>query len=252
MKMVSPLLLIIAFVITFISSWIGSTVGGGGLLATPVLLHFGLPVPVILGTRRFSTLGGTITSMIQFHKWGKVDYKLASYFIIVSLIGGVVGFSIIDSLDQNIMKKMVGVMIIGLLIFFIFENNKKVQKLKGHLLKRRKILGPIAGLFAAIVTVIVGGGGAILLSYVLIIMYGQTILQASGTRKLPLLATSLISLALFIYKGYINWVLAFVMLIAHALGGWFGSKYHLEKGEEKIKLIFYIIAFIMAVSLFIF
>ena len=54
--MVETHVIIIISVISFMGAWFGSLAGGGGLLILPVLLAFGLPVPVALGTRRFSTI----------------------------------------------------------------------------------------------------------------------------------------------------------------------------------------------------
>lgn len=244
--------LIIACLVTFIGSWIGTLVGGGGLLVTPVLLLSGLPVPVVLGSRRFSVIGGTLAGMIQFHRWKKVDWKLAFYFSIFCMIGAVIGFTVIDSLNELLLKRVIGVIIIGTLIFLMVENNEKVQKLKGHLLKYHKVLGPLAAIFAAVIGVTTGGAAGVIITYILIIFYGNTILQASGTRKLPLIAGSIVASCLFIYKGYIHWLLAISMFVAHALGGWFGSRFYLKKGDEKVRTIFYIICFIVAISLFVF
>ena len=50
----------IAFIIVagFISAFIDSTVGGGGLISTPDLLSLGLPVTYAMGTKKFSASTG--------------------------------------------------------------------------------------------------------------------------------------------------------------------------------------------------
>ena len=42
----------------FISAFIDSTVGGGGLISTPALLSMGLPVPYALGTNKVAASMG--------------------------------------------------------------------------------------------------------------------------------------------------------------------------------------------------
>ena len=57
----------IAFIIVagFISAFIDSTVGGGGLISTPALLSLGLPVPYALGTNKVAASTGALTSVIS-------------------------------------------------------------------------------------------------------------------------------------------------------------------------------------------
>ena len=61
--------IILISLISFGSTYFGQLAGGGGLVVTPVLIAYGLPVPVALGTRRISTLGGIAFGLVQFYKW---------------------------------------------------------------------------------------------------------------------------------------------------------------------------------------
>ena len=56
----------------FISAFIDSTVGGGGLISTPALLSMGLPVPYALGTNKVAASMGALTSVISFWRAGKI------------------------------------------------------------------------------------------------------------------------------------------------------------------------------------
>lgn len=56
----------------FISAFIDSTVGGGGLISTPALLGIGLPVPFALGTNKVAASVGAMTSVISFWRAGKI------------------------------------------------------------------------------------------------------------------------------------------------------------------------------------
>lgn len=59
-------IIIIASIVTFISAWFSSLAGGGGLIATPVLISLGIPLPIILGCRRLTVLGGSIEALLNF------------------------------------------------------------------------------------------------------------------------------------------------------------------------------------------
>ncbi|MFC1817072.1 TSUP family transporter, partial [Thermodesulfobacteriota bacterium] len=112
--MLDPLVIIIISAISFAASWLGSLAGGGGLIVLPVLLSFGLPVPVALGTRRFSTIGTVTTGFIQFHRWKKIDYKISASLVVFTLTGALVGYLIVDSVNEMILKRVIGFIIITL------------------------------------------------------------------------------------------------------------------------------------------
>ena len=96
--------------------------------------------------------------------------------------------------------------------------------------------------------VVIGGGGGTTFTYLLIIVYGQTILQSIGTRRLPLLAGHLLATILFIWAGNVYYPLAFALLFANALGGWFGSRFYLKKGEKKVRAFFFAIIILLGLK----
>ena len=101
--MLDPYAIILISLVSFCATYFGALAGGAGLVVTPILLSFGLPVQVALGTRRLSVL--------------------------------------------------------------------------------------------------IGGGGGTVMTYVLIIVYGQTILESAGNRRLPLLTGNIVTTALFMWAG---------------------------------------------------
>ena len=134
--------IIIVSIASFIGSYYGSLVGGGGLLVVPVLLSLGLPVPVALGTRRFSVLGGTTAGFIQFHKWKKINYRISCSLIVFTLIGALLGYICVDSVNELLLKKTIGFLIMVLAIVLFFENTDNVKKIRGRLYNYKSIIGP--------------------------------------------------------------------------------------------------------------
>jgi len=250
--MIEPYVIVIVSAVSFAASWFGSLAGGGGLIVVPVLLSLGLPVPVALGTRRVSTIGMITSGLIQFHRWKKIDYKFSSSLIVFTLTGAVAGYLIVDSVNEAILKKVIGFMIMALALVLFFEDTDKVNALKGRLYSYRYILGPPVATLSGSVAILIGGGGGMVLTYLLIIVYGQTILQSAGNRKLPFLVGNTIAAILFIIGGHVNYPLAISLLVANALGGWFGSRFYLEKGDKKVKIFFLVIVILLGIKMLLF
>ncbi|NQV00421.1 MAG: sulfite exporter TauE/SafE family protein [Parcubacteria group bacterium] len=245
-------IIIIASIVTFISAWFGSLAGGGGLVVVPVLISLGIPLPIILGCRRMTVLGGNITSFIKFYQWKKIDYKLTIFLSIFGIVGAIIGNLFVTNINENILKKIIGSVIIIFAIFLFFENKAWMKNLKGKLYKYRKIIGPPVAILALFLSVIIGGGAGPVLTYLLIMVYGNKILESAGNRKMPIFFGSLISLIIFMKAGLINYPLAISMFFAHALGGWFGSQFFLKKGEKKIRTFFFIVIIILGINILFF
>jgi len=246
--MLDPYAIILISFVSFWASYFGSLAGGGGLVVTPVLLSFGLPVPVALGTRRLSTISGIAFGLVQFYKFKKVDFKFGLNIAGFTLAGCLIGYLIVDMVNDYWLKKIIGFLIVALAVVLFFEETERVRSIKGRLFRHKRIVGPPLAVSAGCWMVLIGGGGGTVMTYILIIVYGQTILESAGNRRLPLLAGSLLATVLFIWGGYIHYPLAIAMLAANSLGGWFGSRFYLKKGEDKVKTIFFVIIIILGLK----
>jgi len=122
--------IIVISVISFIATYFGQLAGGGGLLVTPVLISFGLPVPIALGTRRFSTISGITAGLVQFHRWKQIDYKLGRFLITFTIAGCSIGYLVVDNIEGLILKRIIGFLIIEITIALMFEKTDRIRNKK--------------------------------------------------------------------------------------------------------------------------
>jgi len=246
--MLDPYAIILISIISFLATYFGSLAGGAGLVITPTLLAFGLPVQVALGTRRLSVLGGIGFGLVQFYRWEKVDLRFGLYLAVYALSGCLLGYLIVDMVNDFWLKKIIGGLIVTLSIVLFFEDTERIRQIKGRLYHYKSLIGPPLAASAGCWAVLIGGGGGTVMTYVLIIVYGQTILESAGNRRLPLLIGNIVTTVLFVWAGYIYYPLAVAMLIANSLGGWFGSRFYLKRGEDKVRAIFFVIIIILGLK----
>jgi len=240
--------LIIISVVSFFASWFGALVGGGGLIVLPVMLSLGVPAPIALGSRRFATISTITAGLVAFHRSKKVDYRFSSSLLVYSLVGSIAGYLIVDRVSESILKRTIGIVILALALFLLFENGSRIRAAKGKLFRFRHFIGPPVSALSGMMSVIIGGGGGLILSYLIIIVYGQTILESSANRRLTVLASNLLATGLFIAGGYVYYPLAVAMLAANALGGWFGARFFLKRGDEKVKIFFFSVVVLLGIK----
>ena len=58
-----------------------------------------------------------------------------------------------------------------------------------------------------------------------------------------------VSIAVFAYQGKIVWQTGFILAIGHALGGWYASRWSVDKGEVWIKRVMIVSVIAMAIKL---
>ena len=107
----------------FISSFIDSTVGGGGLVSVPALLSLGLPVNFALGTNKLAASMGSFMSVISFWRAGKIKTSVALSLMPLSFIGSAIGAYVVYLLPEELMRNLI---VILLVLVAVYTYRRKV------------------------------------------------------------------------------------------------------------------------------
>jgi uncharacterized membrane protein YfcA len=133
-------LLSIILAIVFIASLTRSTFGfGDALIAMPLLA---LLIEIKLATPLMALIAFFIATAILIKSWQKVEFKSAWRLILSSLIGIPIGLWYLHDLNENIIKLVLGIILLFFATFRLI--NPKVQHLKTE--KYSWAFGFIAGI----------------------------------------------------------------------------------------------------------
>jgi len=230
----------IIFVITFFVRFVGVVAGGGAIILFPLLFLFGLSPAQAVATNRVSILS-LHSTLIKFSKHKQVKWKIALYLLIPALIGTISGTFLVIYIDQELFKKIIGVVLLATLPFMLL--NKDLGLKEKELTKTKLIIGMILSVVAGFLSSLFGLTG-IWYSYLLLFL-GLTFLQSIGTRKIIGLAQAVASLFILIPAGLVNWPIAITMLTAGLFGSWLSAFWVIKVGNKWIKFVF-----TLAVALF--
>jgi uncharacterized membrane protein YfcA len=247
-----PIIILIISIINFFAAFFGVSVGGSGLVMTPVLLSFGVPAPSAIATKRVSNLGMSSFSLLKFHKEKKVIWRVGLPLIIVSIISSFIAANIVLTIGAVILQRIIGIVIIGTIIFTLANKSLGIEERVLKTRKRNKILGAFFFFLAIFIAHISGGGSGIFTSHVLIVFFGLTFLQAAGTRKIAGLVGTIVAASIYIISGIVPFELALPMLIAGVLGGWLGTHYAIMKGDVWVRRLFLIVLTILGARMLVF
>lgn len=217
--MVSLLLFsILLFLVAFLYASVGHG-GASGYLA--LMAIFGVAPDVMKPTALLLNLFVSLTSFIQFYRGGHFTWKVFWPFALASIpfayLGGLV------SIDANIYKKILGVLLLIPIIRFFFFANIKVDEKRETNFYLSLLIGGTIGFLSGLI----GIGGGILLSPVLLLLKWTDQKQTAAISALFIFVNSIAGLIGQLTKGihFTNDMLAYVVIafIGGLCGAYFGA-----------------------------
>jgi uncharacterized membrane protein YfcA len=232
------LLFLMIFIIGILNGFINVTVGGAGLINTPLLLALGLHPYSAIATTKFITFASGLAGSTRYHR-GNIfrNKKLVLFILILSLIGGVIGAQLTFLINELLLRwTIVGVAVIVLLVT-IFKHPKKETE---DVIRHTKIQYTVALLgifFTSIYGGSIGMGAGIVVIAILVHYMKFSYVQSSALMTLFTLALTFGSAVTFMLKGAVSYEFGIPLFIGSAIGGWMGAHIAIKKGNKLIKIL---------------
>lgn len=237
--------LILFYILLFLVAFLYSSVGHGGASGYLALMAlFSITPDVMKPTALLLNLFVSLTSFIQFYRGKHFNWKIFLPFAITSVPMAFVGGMI--SVDDNVYKKILGLLLIIPIVRFLFFGNIKVEEIK----KPNFILSLIIGAAIGFLSGLIGIGGGIILSPVLLLLKWADMKKTAAISAIFIFVNSLSGLAGQLQKG-INFSTDMYTYVAVAFvgglcGAYFGS---LKLNQNFLKYLLAIVLIIASYKL---
>jgi len=233
--------IIIFYFLLFLVAFLYASVGHGGASGYLALMAiWGIAPEVMKPTALLLNLFVSLTSFIQFFRGGHFRWKLFLPFAIASVPMAFVGGMI--TVDANIYKKILGILLLVPIIRFLFFRNIQVSEIRKANIALSLLIGAAIGVLSGLI----GIGGGILLSPALLLLKWADMKQTAAISALFIFVNSLSGLAGQLTKGiqftsdmYVYVAVAFV---GGLLGAYFGSL------RFKATILKYLLAIVLIVA----
>ncbi len=239
------------FVVGVVAGILNILAGGGSLLTLPLLIFMGLPSAVANGTNRVAILCQNIFAMRGFSKRGMLPWKLALLCTPPALLGSWVGANLAINIDDQMFKRVLAVIMIGVMIFTAVDPMKRFRQDSIELNLWRKIILIIAffgiGIYGGFVQ---AGVGFIVITVML--LNGLDLVRINAIKVFVVFAYTFIALGVFIYHGQVDYSLGFALAAGNSVGGMVGSKLAVDKGHDWIKKVVTVTVLVFALKLLLF
>jgi uncharacterized membrane protein YfcA len=240
-----PLLVLVGLVAGFLNV----LAGGGSLLTLPILIFTGLPAAVANGTNRVAIFFQNIFAISGFRRQGVFPIKLALLCVGPALVGSYIGANLAVTLDDQMFRRTLAVIMVGVLIFTALD---PMKRLRGQVERFTPVR--IAVLLVSFFAIGVYGGfvqagvGFLILTGLLV--HGLDLVESNAIKVIVIFAFTIVALGVFIYHGEVDYGLGMALAAGNSAGGWIGTHMAVKKGHDWIKKVVTFTILVFALKLF--
>lgn len=228
----------------FISAFIDSVVGGGGLISLPALLLAGLPPGIALGTNKMAGVMGSMTSTLSFMRSGKIDFHVVKYLFPLSFMGSVLGVYVVQQIPSAFLKPLVVVLLAAVTAYSLLKKDWGQEATYTGMTRTVAVLSGIASFTVGFYDGFFGpGAGSFFLFAFLTI--GFDFVMAAGNARALNFASNIAAVLAFGIAGSINFYYSIPMGLAMIAGALAGSRLAITKGAAYVRPLFITVSTIL-------
>ncbi len=241
--------IIILLVAGLFVGFINTLAGGGSVISLSSLILLGLPANVANGTNRIAILIQNIGAVGNFKRHNVLDSRKGLILSIPALLGAIVGSWIAADVNEQVISKAIGIVLIIMLLVMIFNPKKWI---KGDEKLQKKKTGPgqvviffLIGIYGGFIHI--GVGYALLAGIVL--GAGYDLVKGNAIKVLIVLLWTPLSLLVFWYHHQIEWIYGLIMGLGNFAGALIASQMAVKRGAAFVRLVVIVVIIFMSAHL---
>ena len=231
-----------------LSGFVDAVAGGGGLISMPAMLLCGLPPHTALGTGKFASTLGSLTSLWTFARNHLVVLKIAPVGFVSAFAGGMAGSALAMLIDSAMLGKLLIFLLpvgMGISLFSGKLVTAEGDLPEKHLWTRVILMGLFIGSYDGVFGP--GTGSFFIIAQHLVLRMG--LVRASATAKVFNLASNAGAFAVFASGGVTLFSLGIPLAIANIIGNPIGTRLAIHVGPRVVRNFLYITLCLLLISL---
>lgn len=239
-------ILLVGFIAGATGAFVG---GGGGLLSVSFLILIGIPPHIAIATNRFAAVGASGTAFLRFFKSDKIIWSLVPVFIVLGIIGGIIGANLLIKVDELFLQTFTGLTLICLAPLIFVKKDFGIVEKHTPFWSRKFFLGCFLYFTIMIFGGFFGLGIGILFILIVVHLFGLTLIQSIATDTLPWSIMSISALIILALEGLVDWTTGTFLFTGMSLGGWVGADRALYYGDKIVKKAFIVVCIILGIAI---
>lgn len=237
--------IIIAVLGGFIAGIINTFAGNGSAITLSILTEvLGLPGNVANGTNRVGALLQSTTSTFVFYKNDKLNLSESKSIIILTVIGAFIGVAVAINIPNTQFETIFKYLMLAMLVVILVKPKRWMQESDTIYKMPIWLQVPIflaLGFYGGFIQM--GMGIFYLAALVLIAKYD--LIKANAVKIFVVFAYTGIVLALFHWRGLVDWKYGSIIAVGQATGGYYAAK--VASTSPKASLVAYWILVVVVI-----
>ncbi len=223
--------------------------GGASVISLPIFLWAGVPMPTAISTHKICAMFWTPVSAWNYLRKGRIEWVFLLIFAVLGLAGAYFGVQLVVNIDEQVLEPVIGGFILLLVVYTYLH---KDLGLHNHPAVKKPIMTRFSYPVAVVMGFyegILGSGNGIIFTALTCKIRGFDFLSALGHYFAVAFFWVTFSAFLYIEKGFFDATVAIAAVLGSLLGGYFGSRYAIYRGNRFVKSIFIVLGFILAIRM---
>lgn len=235
------------------TGFLNTVAGGGSLISMPILIFMGLPSTVANGTNRVAILTQNIFAVGGFHSKGiQLPFPYTYFLSGVSLVGGLIGAYLATDISDLVFNRILAIVMIAVVISIVFNRTSNTKSAEENLSPQRQVIGSILFFFLGIYGGFLQAGIGFMVIALLTHVNNFNLIKINYIKVFAALLYTGAAIVIFAIGGKVVWTIGLTLAIGQGIGGWYASRWSVDKGEKWIKRILVIAVAGMAIKLWFF
>lgn len=244
---------VLLVVVGFIVGIINTMSGGGSLLTLPVLIFIGLPSNVANGTNRIAIVIQSIFNIAGYQSKKAIDKSwFPIYLSISATIGAIIGAKLAIDIKGELFNKILAVVMVTIVGFMVFRPKQNFSQLPDRVTGKYLKYSILSFFFIGVYGGFVQAGTGIFILLLLSSINHLTLIKSNIIKVIVMLIYTLAALFMFGMNLKLDWIAGLTLASGQAVGGWFTSRWSVNKGDGIVKIFLVIMVIAMAVKLWFF
>lgn len=244
--------LILLALVGFVAGVINIMAGGGSLLTLPMLIFLGLPPSIANGTNRVAILIQNVFSITGFRSKGINPFPYSIYFGLSATVGAIIGAQIAIDMPGDLFNKILAIIMVVVVTYLVINRKASTQDLVERITGKHLWISIILFFFIGIYGGFIQAGVGFLILLILSGVNRFSLVKSNAIKVVVAFIYTIAALAVFVMNDQVNWKYGLVLSIGNAAGGWFSSRWSVNKGDGMVKIFLVIMVSAMAIKLWFF
>lgn len=219
----------------FLAGFINTLAGSGSLITLPLLIFVGLPATVANGTNRVAILLQNVVGVSSFRRQGVLSFRRGLILAVPAALGAVVGAQIAVNLDEEMMRRVIGGLMLVMLVVVLIRPKRWLQGRPEA--ESAQSTWPQMLIFFAIGAYggFIQAGVGIFLLAGLVLSAGYDLVRANAVKLLIVLSFTVFALGVFVINDQVNWLVGLVLAVGNMSGAWVASRMAVKRGARFVR-----------------